>query len=283
MITWITERMSKNPFRRVRRVETQGTHIRPEHLEEQCNADADGFSVFSEESWKAVAASEIGAAHVLAEIPCQDVSRQSTDFDTLIACVADGAGSARYSDKGARKAADQFVTVSRDMLNRGDGQSLTDIVSQAFEEARLAVLKIDDDPREYATTLLGLVAKGDALAAIQVGDGAIIVDGEVVVDSHAGEYSNETRFITEPDAKPATFSVSKKMTRVAMLTDGLENIALENNGYLKVPHTRFFDPMYEWLEGSNETDRAAQLGEFLVSDRVRSRTTDDVTLLLAMR
>ena len=228
--------------------------------------------------------SEIGAAHILAETPCQDACRYFTDSHTLIACIADGAGSARYSDKGARKAVYQFVAASRDMLNRGDGQCLTDIVSQAFEEARLAVLKIaDDDPREYATTLLGLIAKDGTLAAIQVGDGAIVVDGEVVMDSHSGEYSNETMFVTEPDVKPSTFSVSEKITRVAMLTDGLENIALEDNGYQRAPHALFFNPMYEWLKHSEGPNRTDQLSEFLVSDRVRAKTTDDVTLLLAMR
>ena len=41
--------------------------------------------------------------------------------------------------------------------------------------------------------------------------------------------------------------------------------------------------MYEWLERSDESDRTAQLGEFLVSGRVQAKTSDDVTLLLAMR
>ena len=241
-------------------------------------------------SWKAVAASEIGGAHVLAKIPCQDACGYFIDSDTLIACVADGAGSARYSDKGSRAAVDEFVAASQTLLKNSRGRSLKDIALQAFDAARLAVLKVaDDDPREYATTLLGIVAKGDDLAAVQVGDGAILVDGEVALDSYsgdfanAGDYANETRFITESGAKPTTFSTSEGVTRVAMLTDGLEYLALENNGYQSSPHTPFFDPLYAWLERSDGSDMTAQLGEFLVSDRVRAKTTDDVTLLLAMR
>lgn len=290
MPIWITKKLSKNLFRRDHREEAQGKYTCLQQLDEQCTRETDGFGVFSQESWRAVAASEIGAAHVLAETPCQDACGYFIDSGTLIACVADGAGSARYSDKGSRAAVDEFVSASRDLLKDGTGHSLTDIVSQAFEKSRMAVLKIaEGDPREYATTLLGIVAQGNALAAVQVGDGAIVVDGEVVLDSYSehhansGEYSNETRFVTEPNASPTTFSLSHKVTRVAMLTDGLENIALEDNGYQRLSHAQFFDPMYEWLKHSDESNRTAQLCEFLASDRVRAKTTDDVTLLLAMR
>ena len=236
------------------------------------------------ERWRTVAVSKIGAAHIKAKVPCQDASRCFADPDTLIACVSDGAGSARYSDKGASAAVEEFVGVSRKLLKNGKERSLATIVGQAFAEAQLAVLKIaDDEPREYAATLLGLIATRGALAAGQVGDGAIIVDGKVVMDSDSGEYANETSFITEPNANLNTFSASGKVSRVAILTDGLENIVLKNNGHERAPHEPFFDPMYEWLQNTDEPDRTAQLGEFLVSERVRSRTTDDVTLLLAMR
>ena len=235
-------------------------------------------------SWQEVAVSKIGAAHVLSGIPCQDASLCFTDADTLIACVADGAGSAQHSDKASRAAVERFVTASQGLLRSGDRRNLTDIAARAFEESRAAVSKLAGDaPREYATTLLGLIATRQGLAAIQIGDGAIIVDGEVVMDSDSGEYANETRFITERGATPNTFSASRRVRRVALITDGLDNLALGNNGYQKVAHAPFFDPLFSWLQRSDEPDRASQLGEFLASERIRARTTDDVTLLLAMR
>ncbi len=109
------------------------------------------------------------------------------------------------------------------------------------------------------------------------------MDGEVVTDSHEGEYANETGFITNPGVDPSIFFTSGEVTRVAIVTDGLENLVLENNGYEKTPHGPFFRSMYEWLQSCEEPDRTAQLAEFLASERVRSRTPDDVTLLLAMR
>ena len=232
--------------------------------------------------WLAVTASEIGAAHVRNGTKCQDASRILVDSGALIACVADGAGSAKFSERGARVAVDTFVATSQRLMRQRP--SLTALVLQAFDMSRTAVLETaDGDSREYATTLLGLVATDDELAAIQIGDGAIIVDGEVAVDSHTGEYANETQFITQSGVEPNTFSVSRKVDHIAMITDGLEGIALNRYGSERVPHGRFFNPMYEWLNESVESDREAQLREFLGSEQVRSRTSDDVTLLLAMR
>ena len=186
-----------------------------------------------------MAVSKIGAAHIEADMPCQDASRYFTDSDTLIACVADGAGSARLSHRGSQTAADEFVMAAWDSIC--DGSDLSDAVLEAFEKARKSVAEMaGDNPRQYATTLLGLIATKDTLAAVQVGDGAIVVGGKVAMDSHSGEYANETSFITQPDAKPMTFSFSGEVKRVAILTDGLENLALENNGYQRVPHGGFF-------------------------------------------
>lgn len=234
--------------------------------------------------WRAVAVSKTGVSHAESKIPCQDACRFFTDAGTLIACVADGAGSSRHSDKGSRAAVDSFVRASHDLLDDARGRSLVDIVTTAFEESRQAVAEVADGaPMDYATTLLGLIATRREVAAIQIGDGAIILDGELVIASHSGEYANETRFITEKAAKPNTFTASRRVKRVALMTDGLDNLALVNNGYRKEAHAPFFEPMYSWLEDSEESSREEQLGEFLVSDRVRARTTDDVTLLLAMR
>ena len=234
--------------------------------------------------WSAVGVSKVGIAHVQADVPCQDACRALVESGTLIACAADGAGSSRHSDKGSRAAVDAFVAASQARLESTGKNDLAGVVSHAFEESRKAVQDIAaGDIREYSTTLLGVIATRGALAAGQVGDGAIIVDGEVVLDSHSGEYANETRFLTGSNVDPNIYTVSAGVRRVAILTDGLENLALADNGYQRTPHEPFFEPMYKWLQDSVEAEREAQLGEFLVSERVRSRTTDDVTLLLAIR
>ena len=240
------------------------------------------FSITSRRSWRAVAVSEAGGDHLRTGVPCQDASRLHVEPNVLIACVADGAGSARYSDEGSRAAVEAFVEASADLLHREyDPERL---IRDAFREARRAITDIaGGESREFATTLLGLVATKNRVAAGQVGDGATIIDGEVALDSHTGEYANETSFLTEDEVVPNVYVSKKKVKRVAIITDGLEHLALDCKGQVRLAYEPFFDPMYQWLKSTDEPERTEQLSAFLRSERVRSRTGDDVTLLLAMR
>ena len=232
--------------------------------------------------WRTAAVSETGGSHVQGGVPCQDACRVHVGRNMMIACAADGAGSARYSDEGSHAAVGTFVEVSAELLRRGCGPEKA--VREAFGEARRTVCEIaGGEKREFATTLLGLVATRNRVAAGQIGDGAIILDGKVALESHAGEYANETSFITQDEVVPNIYVSKKKVQRVAIITDGLEHLALQINGQGRQAHKPFFDPMYQWLRRTDKSDRIEQLAEFLRSDMIRSRTGDDVTLLLAMR
>ena len=235
--------------------------------------------------WRTVAVSEAGASHLKDDLPCQDACRLHVTPSTIIACVADGAGSAMHSAIGSRAAVNAFVSESANLLRRGC--SPEDAICEAFQEARRMVSMVSeiagDDLREYATTLLGVIATGNRAAAGQIGDGAIIIDGEVAVESHTGEYANETCFLTQHHVPPNIYAANKRVSRIALITDGLEHHAVELQGHARSAHGPFFDPFFRWLKKTDERDRTEQLSKFLRSDTVRSRTNDDVTLLLAMR
>ena len=238
--------------------------------------------LFNRRNWRSTAVSEAGGSHVEAGVACQDACRVHVGRGVLIACAADGAGSARYSDEGSHAAVEAFVEVSADLLR--SGCEVEEIIREAFCEARRAVSEISGgDERQYATTLLGLIATRNRVAAGQIGDGAVIIDGKVALESHVGEYANETSFITQDEVAPNIYLSKKKVQRVAIITDGLERLALQFSGQERHAHEPFFGPMYKWLKKTHKSDRIEQLSEFLRSDMVRSRTSDDVTLLLAMR
>ena len=237
--------------------------------------------------WHVAAASQVGRAHVEADIPCQDSSAYLVcpDTDTLIAAVADGAGSAVHSELGAQTATAVFLSSARTLLS--EGNSPPQALEAAFDEARCAVADLAKDPADvsdYATTLLAVIWTDEGLIAAQVGDGMIVVDGEGVIEPDTGEYANETRFITSTDASPSICAREGAVVRLAMMTDGLQNIALHYGDGRHTPHAPFFDPLFRWLaEQDDEEEACARLGSFLESDRVRERTHDDLTLLLAIR
>ena len=146
----------------------------------------------------------------------------------------------------------------------------------------------DTTPRQLACTLLAAIVGENWAAFAQIGDGVIVFDGpegyELAFWPDNGEYANTTRFLTEDDyrANLRIEIVERHVTELAVLTDGLQMLALDF-GQAKV-HDRFFAPLFRTLKnGPDEETLRASLLEFMDSKRVNDRTDDDKTLLLATR
>ena len=60
-------------------------------------------------NWKAIARSAIGTSHIKQQMPCQDYGDYKMIDDAIIGVVADGAGSAKHSDVGAKLAVDTVL------------------------------------------------------------------------------------------------------------------------------------------------------------------------------
>ena len=60
-------------------------------------------------NWKAIARSAIGTSHIKQQMPCQDYGDYKIINDAIIGVVADGAGSAKHSDIGAKLAVDTVL------------------------------------------------------------------------------------------------------------------------------------------------------------------------------
>ncbi len=142
--------------------------------------------------------------------------------------------------------------------------------------------------REFATTLLLVVVTTQWVAILQVGDGAVVtwqVDEmlyTVTIPEH-GEYLNETCFITDPDylqhAQYVIYPQETVIQGVALLTDGLESLALDHA--TNIPYEPFFKPLFKFA--AQEDTSETQLAAFLDSERICARTDDDKTLVLTVR
>jgi hypothetical protein len=100
-----------------------------------------------------------------------------------------------------------------------------------------------------------------------------------------GEYANTTRFLTDVDALTwvQAEAFAGPVADIALLTDGLEPLALHYAS--KSVHQPFFAGMFQPLIAVHDDGEikqlSAALAKFLTSERVRSRTDDDVSVLLA--
>ena len=102
----------------------------------------------------------------------------------------------------------------------------------AREAIRLRAQIFGAEMSDYHCTLILVAWIDDQVAAVQVGDGAAIVESEGVCKMltvpQRGEYVNETFFLTEPHYQQTKFTrEAKGITAVALFTDGLQKEAVD--------------------------------------------------------
>jgi len=254
----------------------------------------------SGQSWRVVAASVTGACHAKTASPCQDAHHWAQLPDgVVVAAVADGAGTAALGEVGAALAARTAVEIMRSSLAAcglpgcDDEQPWRELLMVAVRAARQAVEALAAQRkaavRDLATTLVLVVAAPQMVAAAQIGDGAIVLGdgmGELITLTvpKSGEYINETMFLVSPGALDQMQVALWRgvPAHVAAFTDGLQMVALKlPEG---TPHAPFFDPLFRFVANATEEAEArGKLVDFLSSPRIRERTDDDLTLLLAAR
>lgn len=253
--------------------------------------------------WRFAAASAIGTSHIASGAPCQDYAHCAlvggTQPDVLIGVVCDGAGSAAHSHIGAALAAMTFANLVESHL--ASGQSVADLTADI---ARSWVLAVGDalearakeeqnSTRDYACTLLAVIAGPQETAFVQVGDGAIVVshgedDGwSYVFWPQHGEFANTTNFVVSHNADEVVeFDLaSLRIDEFAIFSDGIENLVLHRAS--RTVHGSFFDKMMKPMRSSNASGKDDQLSRalasYLGSKAICDRTDDDKTLILATR
>lgn len=180
-----------------------------------------------------LAASLRGRAHAHAALPRDDAFGLGCARGWQILAVADGAGSAPFSRKGAELACQKAIAVcSWQLANCADLDLLLDgeaamtsqpewlakakklawgILPQAALEAHKAIRQEaqlnEREPKQYATTLLLAAARkcsaGWAALSFQVGDGAMAAlstaGAKLLAEPDEGDFAGQTRFLTMPE------------------------------------------------------------------------------------
>jgi serine/threonine protein phosphatase PrpC len=264
--------------------------------------------------WRAIARSVIGTRHQEQQQPCQDygaviVAAPKSLRDrhgVIIGAVADGAGSARHADIGAKLAVAttlKYLVSSeawlqkrqrswQDWSNSPSADLIHNLFTKAVTRSQAQLTQKANTqgwhPEDLACTLLAFLATPNWIAALQIGDGFMVVhygqsQGEynLLFQPDRGEFANQTTFVTAAEALTSmqVRIVGQSPRFIAVATDGLEKVALRQKDW--APFAPFFRPFEEYLDETPhpETDDA-YLVDFLASERLNQKTDDDKTLLL---
>lgn len=236
----------------------------------------------------------MGTSHAINGSPCQDFSYCSSgkgSTSPLIATVSDGAGSASHSKYGATLITRSLVVGARKWLSSGSKSPSDEEVWSWIDAARDQISHVAKarklEPRDFAATVVCVLAVEDNITIIHIGDGAAVIklDDTWQVGSwpEAGEYASTTYFVTdEPEPRLRINRVEGLPQAIALFTDGLERLSLDFSS--KQPHVPFFEKMLQpVLLGSPGQNRplSASLAQYLSSEVVNSRTDDDKSLIIA--
>jgi hypothetical protein len=245
--------------------------------------------------WRYVCATAQGVSHERLELPCQDRCAITSHGRWVIAALADGAGSAAFAEQGAELAVNAALAHLLNEARAKDAVGL-DALRAAAHAARDAIVGeagVDGDVRAYACTLQLVALSDTGGAALQIGDGLIAVnqgqDGwEWVFWPQRGEFANTTYFVTDVNAADQweVTELAPYVFEFALMSDGLEVLALDYAAQLA--HSPFFEGLLPALRSETASGELTKLAgqlhtHFLMSARVRQRTDDDLSLVIAAR
>lgn len=245
--------------------------------------------------WRAATACVAGSSHVKAALPCQDASLVEIHGPILLGAIADGAGSAARSDLGAQAAVKAALTALRSHVWLAETpraaleERLRDACRKTLEALNAAASEHSAPVADFACTLSLFAASPHWLAALQVGDGQLVVRSaqnaenyELLFKPDRGEYANETTFLTaaELDSSIQFKILDQAPLFICAATDGIERISLRQPEW--TPHPAFYKPLEDFIAAAVDPDTAARdIEEFLKREKMNQHTDDDKTLLLA--
>ncbi|WP_434340310.1 PP2C family serine/threonine-protein phosphatase [Motilimonas cestriensis] len=236
-----------------------------------------------------VGAAVRGQGHLKTEQPCQDAWHVVSHKGATVACICDGAGSAKHSDQGAQKLSqmvcdallEYVLTQSSPAIAKPDlvAQLSNTIARCRNELAELGPLS------DYHATLCGLVQHQQQNVVFHLGDGLIIgVNPDdwqdfIVSEPENGEFAETTYFFTLDDwqshlrvmCAPARYKIW------FLMSDGCASFAAKTHPY--APDLKFLKPVHSYLASVDNELASQALTATLDDPRTYSITQDDKTLV----
>jgi hypothetical protein len=250
--------------------------------------------------WCYALASVTGSSHIRAGTRLQDAKQgfvvTAPQGDSrFVAIVSDGAGSAEFGGQGASIVCRTMTVQARDYLRTHADLPDNDVIRSWLDIARdricLAAARRNTTPREFAATMILLVASAGEIVTAHIGDGAIVARERdsfawsVLSAPHNGEYASTTYFVTDDPHPVLRISrLENIFSSLAAFSDGIESLVLDSVSGTASP--AFFTPMARPLDASlvlgKDLALSKSLASFLAGDRLNERTDDDKTLIIAV-
>lgn len=212
--------------------------------------------------WQLAAGTVQGRDHWLARRNSQDALECVTTPDVLVAVVADGCGSARHSETGARLLASLLARTLAHRAQRGDDPFA---LAPAVDEVLDVLERLAGEPRStpwvaehLLATVLAVVVTRERALVFRVGDGIVGVDGRITTHEAPG---NAPPYLAYRLVASRTLDPTHQSLEPVVEWDGpassLRSVVLATDGAAALP--------------ADEGDPHATLREWLADDALFQR------------
>jgi len=232
-------------------------------------------------------------------VNCQDRAACRTvetgSGPVIVAVVSDGAGSAREAALGASIVCFEFHRRVCAYIRSGGAlaaintEHAADWIDSIRDRINVAADAAGLRPRDYAATLVALLANDERAIVVHIGDGAAVTRNRETQEwsvpswPYHGEYSSTTRFVVDdPQAQFEIIHIDSSIDRFAVFSDGIENLVLDHRE--RSAPAQFFErllqPVATW-EGTGRSRKLSKhLRDYLDGEKVCAATDDDKSLVL---
>ena len=247
--------------------------------------------------WAWAAATCRGTSHIRDKTECQDTVRcisVGPAGKDLVAVVSDGAGSAPFGKQGSaitcrsisQSARSHLIGASRSPTN----EEIWCWLDETRDKISVAAQMRGSSRREFAATLVALIALEHETIILHVGDGAAVCNlgaGWAAPSWPAnGEYAATTFFVTDdPTADLRITRLPSPAEKIALFSDGIERLVLRFSD--QTVSGPFFDKVCATVQASGRTGANSALNaglrRHLAAPAINERTDDDKSLVVAVR
>lgn len=243
-------------------------------------------SATSDAHWRTLGITATGRGHLARGVLCQDhYTVASLTNGDLVVIVADGAGSAEFSDEGARVAVEECLSLIAEKVQQAalSRQDYHEIFMTVAERVSHFARSFQLAPRDCYTTLNVLHCTEHGTFNASIGDSGSIVltaDGEleILAEPFKGEYANETTFLTKRMIeKYFTYgSTHEGVTGFISATDGIFDMLFQRDQI----NSKSVTGLIECFKQQGLSKAKETIKSLLQTPTISSRTNDDLTMVI---
>ena len=238
--------------------------------------------------WKIANAEATGKGHLKNNLPCQDYTLVRQQNGVTILLLADGAGSAAYSQLGAKAVVHKMADLLQEYIEYYYvHENELVIKKQIIEELLNAIDAIDGfegERKDYASTLLFVAVKDEKYLAGHLGDGLIGMESkrdlEILSLPENGQFANTTYFVTTENSWEHLRlykGTTDDLTGFALMSDGSADSLFNKREKRLAPAIK---KMLEWLR-EYPNQKINEVLKANLESVIKEQTFDDCSLTLA--